>query len=109
MGKVNFADFKKGNISKKNVEKKNVKVKKTEKIEKVPVTSKKRVGTKLKIEESDLGNKFEPQISWYRGTAELLKGSSVRGTKLIAIRVMIDELHKREKEELKRLENKKVK
>ncbi|QEE15628.1 hypothetical protein DSAG12_01454 [Promethearchaeum syntrophicum] len=43
-------------------------------------------------------SKFEPMTSWYRGTAELLKGKSVRGTELNAINVIIQELEKRKQE-----------
>jgi hypothetical protein len=101
MGKVNFANLKKTNVvEKNNVEKEILNVTKTKKISIVPVTPKKKVEKQNKIEQSESEPKFEPQTSWYRGVAELLKGSSVRGTKLHAIQVMIKELKKREQKEI---------
>lgn len=62
----------------------------------------------MKYEKSESDTKFEPIISWYRGEAELLKGSSVRETIMYAIRVIISELQKKEQEEFESIKNKKA-
>ena len=60
------------------------------------ITPEKKVAEKEKTNRKKQDHsKFEPMTSWYRGAAELLQGTSVRGSELKAITVLIKELEKR--------------
>ena len=92
MGKVNFADFRKTDIPKTpSIQRREKEKTKTKKVPDIPKIKKEKKELKL----PDIELKFEPYTSWYRGIAELLKGYSVRGTKLHAIDSIIEELEKR--------------
>jgi len=75
---------------------------------KVKVIPKPKIKRKPKVEEIiRTGDKYDPRITWYRSTVELLTGTSCRKKKVESIDLIIKELEKKKAEEIERIEKKK--